>query len=150
MIAGKHPIIGHLLAGLLGIVTPFCTCSAIPLFLGFVEAGVPLGITFTFLVASPMINEVALVMLAGMFGMKIALLYIASGLIVAIVSGMIIGRLKVENLLSDYVQMHSRLPKKQSEQLQDISLSQRVQYARRYTWNIVIKVLPYLLVGVAL
>lgn len=103
MIAGKHPLIGHLLAGLLGIVTPFCTCSAIPLFLGFVEAGVPLGITFTFLVASPMINEVALVMLAGMFGMKIALLYIASGLVVAIVSGMIIGKLKVENLVEDFV-----------------------------------------------
>jgi hypothetical protein len=90
VLAKRHPFTGHLFAGLLGIITPFCSCSAVPLFLGFVEAGVPLGITFTFLVASPMINEVALVMLAGMFGMKIALLYIVSGLVIAILSGMVI------------------------------------------------------------
>ncbi|MCX6762987.1 MAG: permease, partial [Candidatus Moranbacteria bacterium] len=81
---------GNVLAALLGIVTPFCTCSAIPLFLGFLEAGVPLGTTFSFLVASPMINEVALVLLLGMFGWKIALLYIASGLVISILSGIII------------------------------------------------------------
>src|SRR3989339_1197366 len=94
---------GNVLAALLGIVTPFCSCSAIPLFLGFLEAGVPLGTTFSFLVASPMINEVALVLLLGMFGWKIALLYIASGLVIAIFSGIIIGKLKVENLIEEFV-----------------------------------------------
>ncbi len=149
MIAGKHPLIGHLLAGLLGIVTPFCTCSAIPLFLGFVEAGVPLGITFTFLVASPMINEVALVMLAGMFGMKIALLYIASGLVVAIVSGMIIGKLKVENLVEDFV-YKNKTSWENSQEISYLSWKEKMKYATHYTKDILLKVWPYLIIGISL
>ena len=83
---------------LLGIVTPFCSCSAIPLFLGFVEAGIPLGVTFSFLIASPMINEVAVVLLFGMFGWKTAVIYVVTGLIIAIIAGWVIGKLKLRAL----------------------------------------------------
>lgn len=95
--------IGHVLAALLGIVTPFCSCSAVPLFIGFVEAGVPLGVTFSYLIAAPMVNEVALGMLYGLFGWKIALIYVASGEIIAIVSGMILGNMKLERYVEGYV-----------------------------------------------
>src|SRR3989339_878825 len=91
-----------ILAALLGVITPFCSCSAVPLFLGFIEAGVPLSVTLSFLVASPMVNEVALILLLGIFGWKIALLYITSGLIIAVVSGLVIGRMNVEHLLVDF------------------------------------------------
>lgn len=95
--------IGHILAALLGIITPFCSCSAVPLFIGFVEAGIPLGVTFTYLIAAPMVNEVALVMLYGLFGWQIAAIYIISGEVIAIVAGLIIGRLKLERFVEDYV-----------------------------------------------
>ena len=95
--------IGHVLAALLGIVTPFCSCSAVPLFIGFVEAGVPLGVTFSYLIAAPMVNEVALGLLYGLFGWKIALIYVASGEIIAIVSGMILGKMKLEKYVEGYV-----------------------------------------------
>jgi uncharacterized protein len=97
---GKTPgLLGNIAAALLGIVTPFCSCSAVPVFIGFIGAGIPLGVTFSFLISSPMVNEVALVMLWGLFGWKIALIYIASGLSVAIVSGLVIGRMKMEKYL---------------------------------------------------
>ena len=99
ILSHKQGYWGNVLAALLGVVTPFCSCSAVPLFLGFLEAGVPLGVTFSFLVASPMINEVALVMLWGLFGWKISFIYIGSGLVIAIFSGLVIGRLKVEELV---------------------------------------------------
>jgi uncharacterized membrane protein YraQ (UPF0718 family) len=95
ILSHKNKYVGNVLASLLGIITPFCSCSAIPLFLGFIQAGVPLGTTFSFLVASPIINEVALVLLLGLFGWKIALIYIVSGLIISILSGIVIGKLKV-------------------------------------------------------
>lgn len=95
--------LGHIFAALLGIVTPFCSCSAVPLFIGFVEAGVPLGVTFSYLVAAPMVNEVALVLLYGLFGLKIALIYVVSGEIIAIVSGIVIGRLHLEKHVEEYV-----------------------------------------------
>ena len=88
---------------LLGIVTPFCSCSAVPLFLGFVQAGVPLGVTFSFLIAAPMINEIALVLLYGLFGWKIAALYLGTGLVIAMVAGWVIGRLKLEAWMEDWV-----------------------------------------------
>jgi uncharacterized membrane protein YraQ (UPF0718 family) len=91
---GKKTFTGNVMAAMLGIVTPFCSCSAIPLFLGFVEAGVPLGVTFSFLIAAPMINEVAIVLLYGMFGWKVALIYVATGLFIAIFAGWIIGYTK--------------------------------------------------------
>ncbi len=100
---GKPLFIGNIMASSLGIVTPFCSCSAIPLFLGFMESGIPLGVTFSFLVAAPMINEIALVLLFGLFGWKTALLYASTGYIIAIVSGWVIGRLKVERFVEEWV-----------------------------------------------
>ncbi len=103
LLGGKRQGIGNVLAAGLGVVTPFCSCSAVPLFIGFVESGIPLGVTFSFLIATPMVNEIALAMLFGMFGWKIAGLYMATGLIVAIVSGIIIGQLKLERYVEDFV-----------------------------------------------
>jgi uncharacterized membrane protein YraQ (UPF0718 family) len=100
---GKPLFIGNVMAASLGILTPFCTCSAIPLFIGFVESGIPLGVTFSFLVAAPMINEVALVLLFGLFGWKTALLYASTGLLIAIISGWVIGKLKVERFVEEWV-----------------------------------------------
>jgi len=93
--------LGNIAGALLGVVTPFCSCSAVPVFIGFVEAGIPLGVTFSFLISSPMVNEVAIALLWGLFGWKIALLYIATGLTVAIISGVIIGKLKMERYLAE-------------------------------------------------
>jgi len=104
---GKKTFTGNIMAATLGIVTPFCSCSAIPLFLGFVESGIPLGITFSFLIAAPMINEVAVILLYGMFGWKVAAIYIGTGLVIAIASGWIIGLLKLEKWVEPWVyQMH--------------------------------------------
>lgn len=103
LLQGKSLFVGNIMAGALGIVTPFCSCSAIPLFLGFVEAGIPLGVTFSFLIAAPMINEVAVVLLFGLFGWKTALLYVSTGLIIAITAGWTIGRLKLERFVEPWV-----------------------------------------------
>jgi uncharacterized membrane protein YraQ (UPF0718 family) len=100
---GKSTFMGNIMASMLGIVTPFCSCSAIPLFLGFVESGVPLGVTFSFLIASPMINEVAVILLYGMFGWKVTAIYISTGLIIAIIAGWIIGKLKLEKWVEEWV-----------------------------------------------
>ena len=102
-LGGKREGVGNVLAAMLGIVTPFCSCSAVPLFIGFVESGIPLGVTFSFLIAAPTINEVAVVMLFGLFGWKVAGLYIASGLIISIIAGVVIGRLKMERYVEDFV-----------------------------------------------
>jgi len=103
ILSGKHESAGNVLAALLGIVTPFCSCSAVPLFIGFVTAGIPLGVTFSFLIAAPMVNEVALVLLFGMFGWKVAGLYLGTGLLIAIVAGWVIGRLRMEKHVEDWV-----------------------------------------------
>jgi uncharacterized membrane protein YraQ (UPF0718 family) len=103
ILSGKRETTGNILAALLGIVTPFCSCSAVPLFIGFVTTGVPLGVTFSFLVSSPMVNEVALVLLFGLFGWKVAAIYLGMGLAIAIVSGWIIGRLRMEKHVEDWV-----------------------------------------------
>ena len=132
ILSSEKKYFGNILASLLGIITPFCTCSAIPLFLGFLEAGVPLGTTFSFLVASPMINEVALILLLGMFGWKIALLYIVSGLVISFFSGIIIGHLKVENLVEEFV--YKNKVNKQLE-LPKLDWKQRINYAKNYTLN---------------
>ncbi len=108
LLGGKREGVGNALAALLGIVTPFCSCSAVPLFIGFVESGIPLGVTFSFLVAAPTINEVAIIMLLGLFGWKIAGAYIVSGLVIAMIAGFIIGRLKLERYVEDFVwKIHS-------------------------------------------
>jgi uncharacterized membrane protein YraQ (UPF0718 family) len=133
------------LAAVFGIITPFCTCSAIPLFLGFIEAGVPLGATFSFLISSPMINEVALVLLLGMFGLKVALIYIISGLVIAIVSGILIGQLKIENLI-EHIVFKSSL----SSFIANLQLSwkDRIKLARDYTLCIIKGVWPYVIIGI--
>jgi uncharacterized protein len=141
----KHKYTGNILAALFGIITPFCTCSAIPLFLGFIESGVPLGITFSFLVSSPMVNEVALVLLLGMFGLKVALIYAISGLIIAIVSGMIIGQLKVENLVERIAFKPSS-----SSFIDGLKFSwkDRAKLAGEYTFCIIKGVWPYVIIGI--
>ena len=103
ILSHKKEFIGNILAALLGIVTPFCSCSAVPLFIGFVEAGVPLGVTFSFLISSPMVNEVAIVLLWGLFGWKVTAIYIGTGLFVAFFGGLIIGKLKLEKWVEEYV-----------------------------------------------
>ena len=103
ILSGKRESVGTILAALLGIVSPFCSCSAVPLFIGFVTAGVPLGVTFSFLVAAPMVNEVALVLLFGLFGWKVAGLYLGTGLLIAMISGWVIGRLQMERHIEDWV-----------------------------------------------
>lgn len=145
ILSTKNKYVGNILASLLGIITPFCTCSAIPLFLGFIEAGVPLGVTFSFLVASPMINEIALVMLFGLFGIKIALIYIVSGLLIAIFSGIIIGKLKVEYLVEKF-DFGKNFANKLLEQ--KMSRKERVAYAKDYTISIIKKIWVYVVVGI--
>jgi len=103
ILAGKRESAGNVLAALLGVVTPFCSCSAVPLFLGFVTTGVPLGVTFSFLIAAPMVNEIALVLLYGLFGWKVAAIYMGTGLAIAMIAGWVIGRLKMERHLEDWV-----------------------------------------------
>ena len=147
ILSHKYQFTGNILAALFGIITPFCSCSAVPLFLGFVEAGIPLGVTFSFLVASPMINEVALILLLGMFGWKIALIYIISGLIIAILSGIIIGKLKVENLVEDFV-WQRRIDAKGI--IATISWRERFAYAKTYTLDILKKVWLYVLIGIGI
>jgi len=147
IVSKQNKYVGFVLAALLGTVTPFCSCSAIPLFLGFIEAGVPLGVTFSFLVSSPMVNEVAVVLLLGMFGWKIALLYIVSGLIIAIVSGLIISSLKVESLLDSSV---LGLGKKYIDIDTSQTWKERFIYARDYTLDIIKRVWLYVIIGVGI
>lgn len=137
---------GNVLAALLGIVTPFCSCSAVPLFIGFIEAGIPLGVTFSFLVSSPMINEVALIMLWGLFGWRVALLYIASGLVIAIISGILIGRLKLEKHVEAYVYQISIGNQEIPEQM----WLERISYAKEYVIEIIHKVWIYVVIGIAI
>jgi uncharacterized membrane protein YraQ (UPF0718 family) len=139
-------LLGNVLAALLGIVTPFCSCSAVPLFIGFIEAGVPLGVTFSFLVSSPMVNEVALIMLWGLFGWKIALIYIASGIVIAILSGLLIGRLRLELWVEEYVYKI----KSGGSVTANLSWRDRLVYAWGYVGEIVGKVWPYVVVGIAI
>ena len=137
---------GNVLAAMLGIVTPFCSCSAVPLFIGFVESGVPLGVTFSFLIASPMVNEVALILLFGMFGWEIAGLYLVSGLAVAIVGGIVIGKLGLEDQVEEYVYKI----KMGEMDAPELTWSDRFAYARGYVKEIVGKVWPYVIGGIAI
>lgn len=138
--------IGNILAALLGIVTPFCSCSAVPVFIGFVESGVPLGVTFSFLISSPMVNEVALVMLWGLFGWKIALLYIATGVTVAIIAGILIGKLHMEKYVEDYVYNI----KMGDAEIEKLAWKQRVIDAWQYVLEILKKIWLYVIIGIAI
>jgi uncharacterized membrane protein YraQ (UPF0718 family) len=139
-------LIGHLLAALLGIVTPFCSCSAVPLFIGFVEAGIPLGVTFTYLVAAPMVNEVALGLLFGLFGWKIALIYVLSGEVIAIASGLIIGRLKMERFIESIAMTTKVGAAAEGERL---SWGQRLREAWVFTRELLKSIWPYVVGGIA-
>jgi uncharacterized protein len=146
MLSHKRELVGNVLAALLGIVTPFCSCSAVPLFIGFVESGVPLGVTFSFLISSPMVNEVALIMLWGLFGWKIALIYIGTGLLVAIVAGIAIGKLKMEQYVQDYVwEMQVG-----NAEIPTMTFREKLVYAREYSSGLLKKIWPYVVVGVGL
>jgi uncharacterized membrane protein YraQ (UPF0718 family) len=144
---GKKTITGNVMASALGIVTPFCSCSAIPLFLGFVESGVPLGVTFSFLIASPMINEVAVVLLYGMFGWKVAAIYVGTGLVIAIVAGWVIGLLKLEKWVEPWV--YETHLGKNGEEKEKIIFGIRVSLGYDAIKDIVGKVWIYVALGIA-
>lgn len=139
--------VGHILAALLGIVTPFCSCSAVPLFIGFVEAGVPLGVTFSFLISAPMVNEVALGLLYALFGIKIALIYMATGVIIAIISGIIIGKLKMEKHVEGYVYENNVSA---DVQIEKIPMKSRLIDSWRFTFDLIKRIWLYVLIGIAI
>lgn len=149
LLAGRRVGVGNVLAASLGIVTPFCSCSAVPLFIGFLSAGVPLGVTFSFLISAPMVNEVALALLFGMFGWKVAALYLGLGLAVAIVSGLVIGQLKMEKHLEDWVQQiqNGQAAHYEADELDWVA---RFKAGRDHIKNIVGKVWPYILAGIGI
>jgi len=148
ILSHKREFIGNILAALLGIVTPFCSCSAVPLFIGFVEAGVPLGVTFSFLISSPMVNEVAVVLLWGLFGWKVAVIYMSAGLSVAIVAGYIIGRLKLESWVEEYVYKIQSMGMAINSVKQ--SFKDRLVYARMNTAEILQKVWLYVIIAIGI
>ena len=150
LLSGRRLGVGNVMAAMLGIVTPFCSCSAVPLFIGFLQAGVPLGVTFSFLISAPMVNEIALAMLFGLFGWKIAALYLVMGLAVAIVAGIVIGELRMEHHLEDWVRalQNSQLPSAVVEGT--MSWGERVENGFHHVREIVARVWIYIVLGVAL
>jgi uncharacterized protein len=146
LLGHRREYVGNFLAACLGIVTPFCSCSAVPMFIGFVESGLPLGVTFSFLISSPTVNEVALVMLWGLFGWKIAFIYTATGVILAFFGGIIIGKLKLEHLVEDYVY---RIKMGESQAVAP-TWKERLGYARDYTKDILRRVWLFVLIGIGL
>lgn len=148
LLAGKHEGVGNVMAASLGIVTPFCSCSAVPLFIGFIQAGVPLGVTFSFLIAAPMVNEIALALLFALFGWKVAALYLGLGLSIAIAAGYIIGRLNMEKHLEEWVAAMARV--KAAAPADTFSLQDRISAGFQSVRDIVGKVWPYVLGGIAI
>jgi hypothetical protein len=146
LLHGRRETTGNVMAAGLGIVTPFCSCSAVPLFIGFVEAGIPLGVTFSFLIAAPMVNEIALVLLYGMFGLKVAALYLVTGLVIAIVAGWVIGHLRMDRYVEDWVR---EIRMGDAEDIQELDWPGRVSYAWQAVRDIVGKVWPYVVAGIA-
>jgi len=147
LLEGKSLFVGNVMASVLGIVTPFCSCSAIPLFLGFVKAGIPIGVTFSFLIAAPMINEVALVLLIGMFGWKVALIYIFTGLFVAIFSGFFLEKLNMKRYVADWVFQGNTM--NQDVEENDLPFSARIQSGIDSVKEIVGKIWLYVIIGIA-
>jgi hypothetical protein len=146
VLAGTHEHVGGVLAALLGVVTPFCSCSAVPLFIGFVTTGVPLGVTFSFLVAAPMVNEIALALLFGLFGWKVAALYLLTGLSIAIATGLVIGRLRLESWVEPWVY---RLPATAGVEDERLDWGARVRRGREAVRDVVGRVWPYVVAGIA-
>ncbi len=146
LLRGRREATGNVMAAGLGIVTPFCSCSAVPLFIGFVEAGIPLGVTFSFLIAAPMVNEIALVLLYGLFGWEVAALYLVTGLLIAIVAGWVIGHLRMDRYVEDWVR---EIRMGDGDDAQELDWPARVSYAWQAVKDIVGKVWPYVLAGIA-
>ena len=146
ILSGKRESAGNVLASLLGIVTPFCSCSAVPMFIGFVTAGVPLGVTFSFLIASPMINEVALVLLLGLFGWKVAALYVGTGLAIAMTAGWTIGRLHLEKWVQPWVYETQAGPVNEETR---IGWTERIRFGEDAVRDIVGRVWLYVMLGIA-
>lgn len=147
ILSHKKLFIGNVIAALLGVVTPFCSCSAVPLFIGFIEAGVPLGVTFSFLIASPMVNEVAVVMLWGMLGWKVTVLYIATGLLVAVFAGIIIGKLRLEKWVEEYVY---EIKTFQELELYQMSFKERIEYAKSSVIEIIKRVWIFVIIAIGI
>lgn len=148
LLGGKRLGLGNTLAAGLGVITPFCSCSAVPLFIGFVESGIPLGVTFSFLIAAPMVNEVAVVMLLGLFGWQVAALYMVTGLVIAIAAGLVIGTLGLERFVEDFVwQIHVGNAGLETERLTWV---ERFGRATESTREIVGKVWLYVVAGIAI
>jgi hypothetical protein len=156
LLQGKRTLVGNILAALVGIVTPFCSCSAVPLFIGFLEAGVPLGVTFSYLMAAPMVNEVAVILLWGLFGLKVTLIYIGFGVGLAIVSGYIIGQLKVEKWVEPFVwelqKARQVMPLEDADTLEPVALTwrQRLEQGQFQASEIVRSVWLYVVLGIAI
>jgi uncharacterized membrane protein YraQ (UPF0718 family) len=149
LLAGRRESAGNVLAAALGIVTPFCSCSAVPLFIGFLSAGVPLGVTFSFLISAPMVNEVALALLFGLFGFKVAALYLGTGLAVAVVAGWTLGRLRLERHVEPWVYRNSPAPDPDGADAERLTWEDRIRRGLEAVRDIVGKVWPYLLAGIA-
>jgi uncharacterized protein len=147
ILAGRREAAGNVLAALLGVVTPFCSCSAVPLFLGFVEAGVPLGVTLSFLISAPMVNEIALVMLFGLFGWKVAALYLGTGLAIAIASGFVLGRMRLERHVEPWVYESMNAPA--GFEKERLGFAGRIGKGLEAVREIVGKVWPWVLAGIA-
>ena len=147
ILSGKRESAGNVLAALLGVVTPFCSCSAVPLFLGFVEVGIPLGVTLSFLISAPMVNEVALVLLFGLFGWKVAAIYMGTGLAIAVGAGWILGRLKLEKWVEGWV--YESMGSAGTVEEEHLTFADRLQKGIEAVREIVGKVWPYVLAGIA-
>jgi len=146
LLEGRSEGTGNLIAALIGVPTPFCSCSAVPFFIGAVEAGIPLGITFSFLIASPLVNEVAIAMLLAMFGWQIALMYIVSGIIIAVIAGIIIGRLHLESEIEEFVfTTKIPLPEEKAMDWRD-----RILFAFRESRETYRNVIPFILLGIGI
>jgi len=146
-LSGKSEFAGNILAALLGIITPFCSCSAVPLFIGFVTTGVPLGVTFSFLIAAPMVNEIALGLLYGLLGWKVAAIYMGTGIFIAISAGWVIGRLKMEDQIEDWVTQTNAAAINMEEE--KLSWNDRIVYGWDAVKEIIGKVWIYVILGIA-
>ena len=149
LLGGKREGVGNVMAAALGVVTPFCSCSAVPAFIGFVAAGVPLGVTMSFLIASPLVNEIAIGMLFSLFGLKVTIVYILAGLVVAIVAGWIIGRVRPERWVEPFV-FETKLGGQAIDPAAGLTMDQRIQMGIEEVISILRKIWPYLLIGIGL
>lgn len=150
VLSGRRPGVGNAMAASLGIVMPFCSCSAVPLFIGFLQAGVPLGVTFSFLISAPMVNEVALALLFAMFGWQVAALYLGLGLTIAIAAGVVIGKLNMEAQLEDWVRAIQNTQTPAAVEGGGITWNERIEQGFVHVREIVGKVWPYIIAGIAL